>query len=202
MRLNPLRLKFPLSDFIEYVSATTAVIDASAAKTVRFANSLPVCSENNLTNAKTDLNFTLGIDINTDLEPEEESLEIQRVELEFDDLIEDALQNRVDYKAAQDNVKSAKANITISRSDYYPQVSFNADYNWFDVKFPDSKKDLDEFDSYSFSINMRMNLFLLLRGYSGSKRPRGSHTIKKLDFSYLHYLLTFYQRQHPITAPV
>jgi outer membrane protein TolC len=116
-------------------------------------------AQNNLANAKTDLNFTLGIDINTDLEPEDESLEIQSVEFEFEDLIEDALQNRVDYQAAKDNVESAKANITISRSEYYPQLSFNADYNWFDVKFPDSKQDLDEFDSYSFSINMRMNLF-------------------------------------------
>jgi outer membrane protein len=120
-------------------------------------------AQNNLSNAKTDLNYTLGIDINTVLEPEEESLELQMIEVDFNELINQALQNRVDYRAAIENVKSAKSDITIRKSNYYPQIALDADYNWYDVRFPESAKDLKQFDNYSISLNISVNLFNGLR---------------------------------------
>ncbi|MEE4310368.1 MAG: TolC family protein [candidate division KSB1 bacterium] len=116
-------------------------------------------AQNALANAKTELNFTLGIDVKRKLVPEQESLEFQKVEYDFDELVEGALKNRVDYLAAKDNVESARADIIINRSSYMPRVSLNANYNWFDIRFPDSKKDLDEFDSYSVSLNLSYSLF-------------------------------------------
>ncbi len=116
-------------------------------------------AQNNLSNAKTDLNHTLGIDINTALELEEEALEVQTIDIDFDELIKQALQNRVDYQAAVEKVTSAKSDINIRRSNYYPQMSLNADYNWFDVRFPESYRDLTEFDNYSVSLNISLEIF-------------------------------------------
>ncbi len=132
-------------------------------------------AQNALSNAKTDLNYTLGININTELNPENELLEFQKIEFDFDELVDEALKNRVDYLAAVDRVKSAKSDIAISRSGYYPQASFGADYNWYDVKFPSSEKALREFDSYSFSVNLQMSLFDGLRTHSNVSRAKATH---------------------------
>jgi len=116
-------------------------------------------AQNTLSNAKADLNHTLGINVNTELELEEESLEVQQFDVHFDELIEQALQNRLDYHAAKENLNSAKSDVVISRSNYFPQISLDADYNWYDVRFPRSSQDLQEFDNYSIGVNISMNLF-------------------------------------------
>jgi outer membrane protein len=116
-------------------------------------------AQNALSTAKAELNYTLGIDVNTDLNLEEDILEVTDVDVNFEALVNKALNNRVDYKAAQQNVNSAKAGVTIQRSEYYPSVSLQADYSWFDVEFPQSSRALKEFDNYSISLNMGMTLF-------------------------------------------
>ena len=116
-------------------------------------------AQNNLSNARADLNHILGIDINTNIKLEEESLEVEKLDVNFDELIKQALQNRIDYHAAAKSVVSAKSDITISRSQYYPQVSLDADYEWFDVQFPESYSVLREFDNYSIAVNISWNLF-------------------------------------------
>ena len=116
-------------------------------------------AQNALSNAKADLNYTLGIDINSEFKLEEESLEFQQTDVNFNELIKQALKNRVDYKAAVNNVTSSKADVTINRSYYYPQISLDADYSWFDVRFPEESRSLKEFDSYSISLNVSLSIF-------------------------------------------
>ena len=118
-------------------------------------------ARNGLSNAKTDLNHVLGIDITTPIELLSEStdigVEIQKVDLE--NAIGEAFKNRLDYKSFQNKLNKSRANVRIQKSNYYPNLSLNVNYNWWDVQFPERKRDITEFDSYSFGLNLNMNIF-------------------------------------------
>jgi len=118
-------------------------------------------ARNGLINAKTDLNYVLGIDITTSIELITEAtdmnVEIQKIDL--DDAIEEAFQRRLDYRSFQNQFEKAKANVNVQRSSYYPNLSLSANYSWWDVQFPKRKRDITEFDSYSFGLSLSMNLF-------------------------------------------
>jgi outer membrane protein len=116
-------------------------------------------AKNDLSNAKANLNHVLGIDINSEYELEEESLEIPEIELDFDKFIQEALKNRIDYQATKEEVNSKKATVNIRRSAYYPTISLGANYSWNNVEFPNSVNDLKKYDTYSMSLNLQMNLF-------------------------------------------
>ena len=118
-------------------------------------------ARNGLMNAKTDLNHVLGIDITSPIELIAEStdvsVEIQKTNLEG--AIEEAFQKRLDYKSFQNRLDKSNANVRIQKSAYYPGLSLSANYNWWDVQFPEKKRDITEFDSYSFGLNLSMNIF-------------------------------------------
>jgi len=116
---------------------------------------------NDLINAQTQLNHVLGIDVRTqfDLVPESTDFDIEANKFDIDKEIQDALKNRFDYKAALNTLQSRKSNITIQKSNYFPSVYLGADYNWSDYQLPNSKSNITDFDSYSFNLNIRMNIF-------------------------------------------
>ncbi len=118
-------------------------------------------ASNGLINAKTDLNHVLGIDITTPIElvseSTDEGVEIQKIDL--DESTKEAFQNRLDYKSFQNKLDQSKANVKIQKSSYYPNLSLRANYSWWDVQFPEQKRDITEFDSYTFGLNLSMNIF-------------------------------------------
>jgi len=120
-----------------------------------------VKARNSLINAKTELNHTLGIDVTTEIElvPESAEMVFEPLKVDFKAAVREALKNRLDFKAALNSLQSAKANVSLQRSAYFPTVALFGSYNWWDVQFPESKRDIDEFDSYTFGISLSMNLF-------------------------------------------
>ncbi len=120
-----------------------------------------VNARNNYINAKTELNHTLGIDVTQEIELMPESLDtmVTKPNLSFDDAVKMALQNRLDLKAYVNQLQSSKANVKLQKSAYFPTLSVFGNYNWWDVQFPTEKKDIDEFDSYSFGLSLSFNLF-------------------------------------------
>jgi outer membrane protein len=120
-----------------------------------------VNARNAVINAKTYVNHTLGIEITEeiDLIPEQMDVDVNIVDVDFDKVIEEALQNRLDFKSYQNNLTSTKSNVTIQRSAHMPTISFFGNYSWWDVQFPQSSRDIDEFDTYSFGVSMNLNLF-------------------------------------------
>lgn len=120
-----------------------------------------VNARNTYINAKTELNHTLGIDVTTELEliPEPTDIEVTANNINFEQAVNEALQNRLDFKSYQNKLTSSQANIKIQRSGYFPTVSLFGNYNWWDVQFPQNKRDIDEFDTYSFGVSLNMNLF-------------------------------------------
>ncbi|HDP98888.1 MAG TPA: TolC family protein [bacterium] len=120
-----------------------------------------VNAKNNLSNALTELNYTLGIDMTTEIAliPESEETLIESFDSTFEEVITEALNNRLDYKIANNELQYARSNVKYQKSGFYPTVSIFGSYNWWDVQFPQSKREIDEFDSYSFGVNLNINLF-------------------------------------------
>lgn len=118
-------------------------------------------ARNGLSNARTQLNYVLGIDVTTPVEliagPTDMYAEIQKIDL--DDAITRAFQNRPDYKYFQNKLDRADAKVKVQKSFYYPNLSLGANYSWWDVQFPQRKKDITEFDSHSYTLNLSMNIF-------------------------------------------
>jgi len=118
-------------------------------------------AQNNVISAKTDLNHVLGVDITTEIEvvPEDIEAEIEVLKVEFEGALQKALKNRLDYKTFQNKLTKANAGVKLQKSYYYPNVALSASYSWWDVQFPKEKRDVTEFDTYSFGLNVSMNLF-------------------------------------------
>jgi outer membrane protein TolC len=60
-------------------------------------------------------------------------------------------------------LSSSKAGIQVQRSAHFPEISFFGNYSWWDVQFPQAKRDIEEFDTYSFGVSLGINLFNGLR---------------------------------------
>jgi len=118
-------------------------------------------ARNGLVNARTELNHVIGIDITTPVEliteSTEAALNIQKIDL--GEAIQEALQRRLDYQSYKNKLMKARANVKVQKASYYPRLSLSASYSWWDVQFPKRKRDLTEFDSYSFGLDLSMNLF-------------------------------------------
>jgi len=118
-------------------------------------------ASNGLSNAKTDLNHVVGIDVTTPIEllPEPTDMKVEIQKIDFNEAIQEAFQRRLDYKSFQNKLEKADANIKVQRSFFYPNVSFGVYYSWWDVQFPQEKRDITEFDFYSFNLSLSLNLF-------------------------------------------
>ncbi|MCX6158874.1 MAG: TolC family protein [Ignavibacteriae bacterium] len=83
---------------------------------------------NNIDISLYNLNNTLGIPVNTKLEPKA-IIELKQPDIpKLDDLIKASKQNRSDLKSLDYRIKSGEAGITLSKSGWYPQLNFNANY--------------------------------------------------------------------------
>jgi outer membrane protein TolC len=83
---------------------------------------------NNIDISLYNLNNILGIPVNTKLEPKA-IIELKQPEIpKLEDLIKASKQNRSDLKSLDYRIKSGEAGITLSKSGWYPQLNFTANY--------------------------------------------------------------------------
>jgi outer membrane protein len=83
---------------------------------------------NNIDISLYNLNNVLGIPVNTKLEPKA-IIELKQPGIPMlDDLIKEAKRNRSDLKSFDYRIKSGEAGITLSKSGWFPQLSFAANY--------------------------------------------------------------------------
>jgi outer membrane protein TolC len=83
---------------------------------------------NNIDIALYNLNNTLGIPVNTKLEPKA-IIELKQPEIpKLEDLIKESKNNRSDLKSLDFRIKSGEAGITFSKAGWYPQLSLAANY--------------------------------------------------------------------------
>jgi len=118
-------------------------------------------AQNSVINAKINLNHILGVDVTNEIDvvPEDLDGDIEALKVDFDQAMEKALANRLDYKSYLNKLTKANAGVMLQRSAYYPSLSFSASYSWWDVQLPEQSRDITEFDTYSLGLNLSMNLF-------------------------------------------
>ncbi len=115
---------------------------------------------NNLNTSKASLNSLIGIDVNTEIELKELSLEVtfDAAQYNFDVSFQRALETRQDYLSSGKKLESARSALKISKSGYYPSISAFAAYQWQDGFLP-KKSSYGLNDRTSLGLNFSMSLF-------------------------------------------
>ena len=110
-------------------------------------------AKNNLNTSKASLSNLIGIDVNTNVELKEISLEVafEADKMNYENAYAQALEQRKDYLAAEKKLSSAKASLRSSRGGYFPTLNAFATYSWGDVFLP-------KFGSNDYRANDRVNM--------------------------------------------
>lgn len=140
-------------------------------------------ARNALITARTQLNHTLGVNITQEIEliPEPMDVDVNVIDVDFEKSVEQALRNRLDFKSYENILSSSKSKVTIQRSAHFPLVSFFGNYSWWDVQLPESKRDISEFDTYSFGISLSINLFNGLKTNSNIQQAKAQVVAAEAD---------------------
>jgi len=120
-------------------------------------------AENELTKAKTGLNSYLNLPLTQEITIEERKEptlpEFQRGEetipkdIELEEMLKNALLNRLEIKGIQYQKNSAKDSIAISRSNLYPGLILSSSLGWREDKFP------PQTSSWSIGLGLDLPLF-------------------------------------------
>ena len=139
-------------------------------------------TENKLQTAKKDLLFYLGIDVLEEYDFADALTTIEERILNTDllkdyenitELVDQALNQRFDYKSAMLNLESAQSGVTIAESGHWPSLFASGDYSW-------SGNSIDEVDknkNLQFGLSLNLPIFL---GWSVSNRVQLAEVQSKI----------------------
>jgi outer membrane protein TolC len=122
-------------------------------------------TQNQLEVAKNELLFYLGLDVLkpytfsdeiTDEEAEVFKTDLAADYIKISDYVTDALNNRLDYRSAQLNLKSANDGVTIAQSGHWPSLSADGSYSWFG----NSLQDIDALKRWQVGLSLNFPIFL------------------------------------------
>ena len=139
-------------------------------------------TENNLQTAKKDLLFYLGIDVLEEYDFADALTAIEERILNTDllkdyenitELVDQALNQRFDYKSAMLNLESSKSGVTIAESGHWPSLSANGNYSWFG----NSIDEVDKNKNLQFGLSLNLPIFL---GWSVSNRVQIAEVQSKI----------------------
>ena len=122
-------------------------------------------TDNNLQTAKKDLLFYLGIDVLEEFEFAD-SLTVNEEKILKTDLLKDyenitelvnqALNQRFDYRSALLNLESSKSGVTIAESGHWPSLSADGSYAWFG----NSLSEIDRNKNLQIGLSLNLPIFL------------------------------------------
>lgn len=115
--------------------------------------------ENDLNIARATLNSLIGIEVNTEIVLDEVDLTMVDQDLQYEQLMYVAIDNRKDLKAAAQAVNSSKSGLTISKSGFYPTLSVFSSYSWSDLFSPNSTEDITDNDRLDLGLNLSIPIF-------------------------------------------
>lgn len=87
-------------------------------------------AENNLDVARAVFNKALGLKLDSQTEISTEEIQIQAVEYNIEDLINEAKENRDEIESLAFRLKAANENISAARSNWFPSLYLNGNYNY------------------------------------------------------------------------
>ena len=139
-------------------------------------------TDNNLETAKKDLLFYLGIDVLEEFEFDD-SLTVNEEKILNTDLLQDyenitelvdqALNQRFDYRSALLNSESSKSGITIAQSGHWPSLTADGSYAWFG----NSLSEIDKNKNLQIGLSLNLPIFL---GWSVSNRVQLAEVQSKI----------------------
>ncbi|MDZ7623137.1 MAG: TolC family protein [Ignavibacteriaceae bacterium] len=142
-----------------------------------------IVTENDLQTQKKNLLFYLGIDV---LEEYEFSDSLTAIEIEIlnSNLLEDyqditalvnqALDQRLDYKSALLNLESSRSGVTIAESGHWPSLNANANYYWLG----NSLSEIDKNKNLQVGLGLNIPIFY---GWSVSNRVQLAEVQSKIS---------------------
>ncbi len=142
-----------------------------------------IVTENDLQTQKKNLLFYLGIDV---LEEYvfSDSLTSTEIEILNSNLLEDyqditalvnqALEQRLDYKSAMLNLQSAKSGVTIAESGHWPSLNANANYYWLG----NTLSEVDKNKNLQVGLGLNIPIFY---GWSVSNRVQLAEVQSKIS---------------------
>ena len=142
-----------------------------------------IVTENDLQTLKKNLLFYLGIDV---LEEYEFSDSLTAIEIEIlnSNLLEDyqditalvnqALDQRLDYKSALLNLESSRSGVTIAESGHWPSLNANANYYWLG----NSLSEIDKNKNLQVGLGLNIPIFY---GWSVSNRVQLAEVQSKIS---------------------
>ena len=121
-----------------------------------------ISAQSNFDNSKADLLYLISSDVTKEYTFDDESVDLQIVQLQFDSLqqekaeynklIEEALQARPDYQSSIMARNIAQSNLTIARSGHYPTLGLNGGYGYGGDDFSTLT------DTKSWNIGLKLSL--------------------------------------------
>jgi outer membrane protein len=145
-------------------------------------------TENQLETAKKDLLFYLGIDvleqftfIDTLTQFDAEILK-NKLNTEYEDitaLVNQALQQRYDYKSAILNFESSKEGVTVAESGHWPSLTASGSYSYY----TDNLSTIDKRKSLSFGLNLNFPIFLGWSVSNGVELAEVQSKISEIEMS-------------------
>jgi outer membrane protein len=140
-------------------------------------------TENDLQTAKKDLLFYLGIDVLQEFQFSDTLTATEDAILNTDllknyedltELVEQALNQRFDYKSALLNLESSKSGITVAQSGHWPSLTADGGYSWFG----NSLSSIDQNKNLQFGLSLNLPIFL---GWSVSDRVQLAEVQSKIS---------------------
>lgn len=122
-------------------------------------------TENTLQTAKKDLLFYLGIDVLQEYEFSDSLSESEKEIInsnllqsyqDITELVDQALNQRYDYKSAILNLESSKSGVTIAQSGHWPSLTADGRYSWFGS----TVSEIDKNKELQFGLSLNLPIFL------------------------------------------
>ncbi|MFI5236704.1 MAG: TolC family protein [Ignavibacteriales bacterium] len=140
-------------------------------------------TENDLQTAEKDLLFYLGIDVLQELEFSDSLSSAEREIIEsnlsqsyqdISELVDKALNERLDYKSATLSFKSSKDNVNIAQGGHWPSLTASGSYSLY----TDNLSNMDQSKTFGVGLSLNFPLFL---GWSVSNRVQLAEVQSKIS---------------------
>jgi|GEM_PF-1899565 len=116
--------------------------------------------ENNVKLAQATLNATLGLGISTPIKLAEKLGEFEGFETDLNLVLKESLVEHPQIHKAKMDENRAHSQITMARSQRFPEITLSAGYSWSNYELPDGWNEYREiFDPWGMRFNISLNIF-------------------------------------------
>jgi outer membrane protein TolC len=133
-------------------------------------------TEKDYQTALVQLRTLMGVDSRSVIDLAKEPLEPEKANLTREQSLNTALNNRPDILALSQRLKAANEDLTVSRSDLYPQIAFSATYDIF--------KGADDSSDSAYSAGLLVSFPFFRSGETFHKINQSRENLKQAEYNY------------------